>query len=83
MLAPPANVWMLLFPLVLIVGTRAQPRGPFVFMLVTIVWVTAVTNLIEIGENDRMRWEVEPLLAILFAFATSRFLLFLRRLKGS
>jgi hypothetical protein len=83
MLAPPANVWMLLFPLVLIVGTRAQPRGPFVFMLVTIVWVTAVTNLIEIGENDRMRWEVEPLLAILFAFATSRILLFLRRLKGS
>ena len=55
--------------------------GPFVFMLVCIVWVGAVTNLIEIGENDRMRWEVEPFLTILFAFAVSRVLLFLRRLK--
>lgn len=83
MLEPPPNVWLLLFPLLLIVGARGQPRGVFVFMLVTIVWVTAVANLIEIGENDRMRWEVEPFLAILVAFAASRVLVFLRRLKGS
>jgi hypothetical protein len=33
-------------------------------MLVTVLWVTAVSNLVEIGENDRMRWEIEPVLAI-------------------
>ena len=81
MLAPPPNLWLVLFPVLLFVGARGRPRGPFVFMLVCIVWVGAVTNLIEIGENDRMRWEVEPFLTILFAFAVSRVLLFLRRLK--
>ena len=81
MLAPPANLWLVLFPVLLVAGARARPRGPFVFMLVCIVWVSVVTNFIEIGENDRMRWEVEPFLAILFAFAVSRMLLFLRRLK--
>lgn len=83
MLAPPPNLWLVLFPVLLVVGARARPRGPFVFMLVCIVWVTAVTNLVEIGENDRMRWEVEPFLAILFAFTLSRGLVFLRRLRGS
>ncbi len=45
-------------------------RGPeahrplHVYMLVTVLWVTAVSNLVEIGENDRMRWEIEPFLAI-------------------
>lgn len=84
MLAPPANVWLALFPLLLVVGVasgRGRSRGLITFMLVCIVWVSAVTNLIEIGENDRMRWEVEPFLAILFALAVSRVLLFLRRLK--
>jgi hypothetical protein len=33
-------------------------------MLITVLWVTAVANLVEIGENDRMRWEIEPFLAI-------------------
>ena len=81
MLAPPPNLWLVLFPVLLVVALRGQPRGPFVFMLVCIVWVSVVTNLVEIGENDRMRWEVEPFLTILFAFAVSRVLLFLRRLK--
>ena len=81
MLAPPPNLWLVLFPALLVVALRGQPRGPFVFMLVCIVWVSVVTNLVEIGENDRMRWEIEPFLAILFAFAVSRVLLFLRRLK--
>ena len=34
-------------------------------MVLTIVWVTFTTNLIEIGENDRMRWEIEPFLMVL------------------
>lgn len=87
MLAPPPNLWLVLFPLLLVVASvcavRRQPRAPFVFMLVCIVWVAGVSNLIEIGENDRMRWEVEPFLAILFALAVSRALTFLRRLKRS
>ena len=62
-------------------------------MVLTISWVTAITNLVEIGENDRMRWEIEPLLAILFGYALNlaqprstslnRALLFLRRLEGA
>jgi hypothetical protein len=42
-------------------------------MLVTVLWVTAVANLVEIGENDRMRWEIEPFLAIWAACLASRF----------
>ncbi len=87
MFAPPANLWLVLFPLVLGLGalgaTREGPRGVFVYMVLTILWVTAITNLVEIGENDRMRWEIEPLLAILFGDALNRVLLFLRRLKGA
>jgi len=87
MLAPPANLWLVLFPLVLGLGalgaTREGPRGVFVYMVLTISWVTAITSLVEIGENDRMRWEIEPLLAILFGYALNRVLLFLRRLKGA
>ena len=85
MFAPPANLWLVLFPLVLGLGvlgaTREGPKGVFVYMVLTISWVTAITNLVEIGENDRMRWEIEPLLAILFGYALNRLLLFLRRLK--
>ena len=40
-------------------------------MVVTIVWVTVTSSLIEIGENDRMRWEVEPLLTLLLATAAA------------
>ena len=85
MFAPPANLWLVFFPLVLGLGalgaTREGPKGVFVYMVLTISWVTAITNLVEIGENDRMRWEIEPLLAILFGYALNRLLLFLRRLK--
>ena len=81
MLAPPMNLWVILFPLVLCVALREKPRGLFLYMLVTILWVTMVTSLIEIGENDRMRWEIEPFLVILIGVGVSRILLFLRRLK--
>jgi hypothetical protein len=40
-------------------------------MLITVLWVTAVANLVEIGENDRMRWEIEPFLAIWAAMLAS------------
>ncbi len=83
---PPPSLTLLIFPVLLWTGARAVWRAPsemrplLLYMLVNVVWVFAVTNLVEIGENDRMRWEVEPFLAIFFALALSR--LFPRRLKG-
>ena len=82
MFAPPVNLWLVLFPLVLGLGvlgaTREGPGGVFAYLVLTILWVTAITNLIEIGENDRMRWEIEPFLAILFGYALNHVLLFLQ-----
>ena len=81
MFEPPANLWVLGFPALLAFGLyrtlrgnssgRRDPRPVFAYMLVTIVWVTVTSSLIEIGENDRMRWEVEPLLTVLLATAAT------------
>ena len=81
MLAPPLNVWLVGFPALLIFGLYRAARGDparqqdarpvFAFMLLTTVWVTLVSNLIEIGENDRMRWEVEPFLLVYLAVAAT------------
>ncbi len=79
MLDPSPNLLLLIFPALLGVGAWSLRRGPVehrvlhAFMLVTVLWVTAVANLVEIGENDRMRWEVEPFLAIWVACVGSRF----------
>ncbi len=70
MLDPRPNLLLLVFPALVAVGVWNVLRGPVAhralhaYMLVTVVWVTAVSNLVEIGENDRMRWEIEPFLAI-------------------
>ena len=70
MLDPSPNLLLLLFPALLGVGAWSLLKGPaqhrplHAYMLVTVLWVTAVSNLLEIGENDRMRWEIEPFLAI-------------------
>jgi hypothetical protein len=87
MLAPPPNLWLIGFPALLIFGTfRVFRRGAedsrdlrpiYAYLLVTVLWVTLTTNLIEIGENDRMRWEVEPLLTILLGCATATVLRFI------
>jgi hypothetical protein len=81
MLVPPANLWLLVFPVLLAYGCfrvlrrdgteRDRWRAVFAYITVTVVWVTLTTNLIEIGENDRMRWEIEPLLTILLACAVT------------
>jgi hypothetical protein len=79
MLDPRPNLLLVLFPLLLWVGVRAIRRGPrehralHAYMLVTVLWVTAVSNLVEIGENDRMRWEIEPFLAIWVATLATAF----------
>lgn len=79
MLDPPGNLWVAGFPLLLLFGayrlgaSRRQgdegARALLAFFLVTLLWVTAAANLIEIGENDRMRWEVEPFLLVLLGSA--------------
>lgn len=74
MLEPSFNLIMVGFLVLVIFGCVASfrrkggdpdGRPVFAYMVLTIVWVTLTTNLIEIGENDRMRWEVEPFLVIL------------------
>jgi hypothetical protein len=81
MLEPPINLWLLGFPALLAFASYRALRGDasrqpdarpvFAFLLVTVVWVTLTSSLIEIGENDRMRWEVEPLLMVLLATAAT------------
>jgi hypothetical protein len=86
MLDPSPNLLLLIFPALLGFGAWSLWRGPaehralHAFMLVTVLWVTAVANLVEIGENDRMRWEIEPFLAIWAACLGTALL---RRLSSS
>ncbi len=89
MLEPPPNLWLVGFPALVLfgcfralrrsLGESLEMRPVFAYMVVTIIWVTLSTNLIEIGENDRMRWEVEPLLVVLLGCALARLGLALRR----
>jgi hypothetical protein len=71
---PPANLWLALFPMVVVFGVwrvvktgSAAERPVLAYILVTVLWLTLATSLIEIGENDRMRWEAEPLILVLLA----------------
>ena len=80
-LQPPLNAWLIGFPALLLFALFRAVRGErssgvdvrpvFAFMLLTVVWVTLTSTLIEIGENDRMRWEVEPLLMTFLATAVT------------
>jgi hypothetical protein len=77
MLDPSPNLLLILFPMLLGIGIWSALKGAkehralHTFMLVTVLWVTAVANGVEIGENDRMRWEIEPFLAIWAALAAT------------
>jgi hypothetical protein len=78
MLEPPFNLWLIGFPILVLVGIIAVfKRGPlrpvYAYMVITIIWVTLTANLIEIGENDRMRWEIEPLLVVLVGGVVTSF----------
>jgi hypothetical protein len=50
-------------------GPNPATRAVHAFLVVTVLWVAVVSSLIEVGENDRMRWEIEPFLAALVASA--------------
>jgi hypothetical protein len=73
MLDPRPNLFIVVFAVALVTGFYRLAKGPpearplEIFMLVSVLWVTLVANLLEIGENDRMRWEIEPFLAVWLA----------------
>jgi hypothetical protein len=86
MLEPPVNLWLLGFPALVAFGLssvlrRARLRPVYAYIIITILWVTLTANLIEIGENDRMRWEIEPLLVVLLGSAMSSLRSRVRRLR--
>jgi hypothetical protein len=91
MLAPPLNLYMLVFPVLVIFGGVVSfrreggdldGRPVFAYMVLTIVWVTCTTNLIEVGENDRMRWEIEPFLVVLTGCLIASVLKLFKRAKS-
>jgi hypothetical protein len=43
-------------------------NGLMLFMLVNILYVTLIGNVMEIGENNRFRFVIDPLILILFVF---------------
>jgi len=66
------NLLMLIWPAcVLFALVRASSRSPerpaFAFIAITLLWVFLLTNLLVLDENDRVRWETDPLLAVLVA----------------
>jgi hypothetical protein len=93
MLEPPPNLWLIGFPALVVVGAvialrrvpeeQTKLRPVYAYVTFTIVWVTLATNLIEIGENDRMRWEIEPLLVLLLGSAMTSLLGTVKKKKGS
>ncbi len=65
----------LYWPAALARGGLEGLRGPrgiaALFMLFTVAYVSGVVNLLEIGENARIRYEIEPLIWLLAASAFS------------
>lgn len=59
-------------------GRRAL-RPVLAYATVTVVWVVLCTSLVEVGENDRMRWEID---ALVVALAGGAFAAAVRRLSG-
>jgi len=72
---------MALFALALVIvfgGSRALRRScashdrvVLAYLASTIVWLAVCSTLLEVGENDRIRWEIDPLLVVLTGCALS------------
>ncbi len=54
-------------------ASRTHPSS-FFFIWFNVAWVTIVANAIEVGENDRFRFVVDPLVVILLATLVSDWL---------
>ena len=81
------NLLMLVYPAsVLFALVRARSRAPqraaFAFMAITLLWVFLLANLLVLDENDRVRFETDPLLAVLVATGLSAALNRYARTRG-
>ena len=69
-------VILIYWPAVILTASRsylASPHGgTILFMLALVTYVTLLANLIEIGENARIRYEVEPFIWLLFTAYLAR-----------
>jgi len=53
---------------------RNKAKATLVFLWINIIYVTSLSNLLEVGENNRFRMLINPLIIILFAHFIDRFL---------
>ena len=67
-----ALAWGAWFLLARKVPAAEAERGLVLFAFVTLLWVFAVGNVLEVGENNRFRWAVDPLALGLVVHAVSR-----------
>lgn len=80
----PWNSFYILFPVLMIFGiiktfTRADKNHvTFAYLTLTILWVAMITNMLEFGENNRIRFETDPLIVIVSAAALQSAYRFLR-----
>jgi hypothetical protein len=75
----PWNSSYILFPLLVIFGmkkvfvrdneNRNVRRVTFAYLTFTIIWVAMITNFLEFGENNRIRFETDPFIVILLPAA--------------
>jgi len=80
----PWNSFYILFPALIIFGMKKTfmnggARVPFAYITFTIVWVALITNLLEFGENNRIRFETDPFIVILLAGALQSLYRFVRK----
>lgn len=80
----PWNSFYILFPVLMIFGiiktfARADNNGvTFSYLTLTILWVAIITNMLEFGENNRIRFETDPMIVIVSAAALQSAYRFLR-----
>ena len=85
----PWNSLYILFPLLVIFGmkkifvndneNRTIDRVTFAYITITIIWVALITNLLEFGENNRIRFETDPFIVIVLAAAVQALYRLLRK----
>ena len=59
--------------------TPVPARTALMFAGVTVIWIGLCTSLVEQGENDRMRAELDPLLVVLAGLILARAITYCRR----
>jgi hypothetical protein len=81
----PWNSLYILFPVLIFFGIKKafssgeKNQIAFAYLTLTIIWVAMITNLLEFGENNRIRFETDPFIVILLAAAVQALYRFLRK----